>query len=217
MKNFFLGFIIGIGKVLPGVSGSLLAIRFNLYEKIIDSITNYFKNIKWNTLFLMPIFLGVILAIVLFSRIILFFLNHYHFVTILIFILLIITGIPDIYKKGGNLFLTFISFFLSFLLLNFPFKINVGYFFMGIIEAISIIIPGISGTAIYISLGVYEKVLNLYTSVNINNWFFFFLGLSICSLLIIKIIDYLFKKHKKETYSLILGFLISSIISMITC
>ena len=32
------GFIIGLGKIIPGVSGSMLAISLGLYEKLISSI-----------------------------------------------------------------------------------------------------------------------------------------------------------------------------------
>ena len=217
MRNFLLGFIIGIGKILPGVSGSLIAIRFNLYEKIINSIINYFKDIKKNTLFLMPIFFGCILAIILFSKVILFFLDKYYIITISVFIILIITGIPDVYRKGNNLFISFIAFFISFFLFKMPIKINIGYFFMGFIESFSMIIPGISGTAIYMSLGVYEKMLLMYTNIIVSHWILFGMDFITCSLITIKIINYFFLNHKKETYSAILGFLISSIISILFC
>ena len=47
----FKAFLIGLGKIIPGVSGSIIAISFGLYEKIIDAISNYFKDIKKNTIF----------------------------------------------------------------------------------------------------------------------------------------------------------------------
>jgi len=215
MKNFFLGFIIGIGKILPGVSGSLIAVRFNLYEKIINSLINYFKNIKKNTFFLLPIFFGCLLAIILFSKVILILLDKYYLITISVFIILILTGVPEIYKKGGNILISFITFFITFFLLKLSIKVNVNYFFMGFIEAFSMIVPGISGTAIYMSLGIYDKMLLMYTDIVIMNWIYFLLGFIICSIITIKIINYLFLMYKKETYSVILGFLISSILSMI--
>lgn len=216
MRNFFIGLLIGIGKILPGVSGSLIAIRFNVYEKMIDSIINYFSNIKKNTIFLGTIFIGILISIVLSSNLVLYCLNNYRIITITIFIILIASGIPEIVKKGNNLFIAFFTFCLSLLLLKLPTSnINIGYFPMGIIEAISMIIPGISGTAIYMSFGVYEKMLNLFIVLNFKNLFFFFLGFLFSSIFVIKLINYLFKKHKKETYSAILGFLLASIILMV--
>ena len=212
MKNFFLGFIIGIGKIMPGISGSLIAIRFNVYEKIIDSIINYFHDIKNNTLFLFPIFIGALLSILLLSNLILFFLKHFYFLTMFFFITLIISGVPDLYRKGGNYLISIISFVIIIMLFKIPFKYNIGYFQMGIIESFSMIIPGISGTAIYMSLGVYEKLLKIYTDFNLINILIFISGFICSSLITIKIINYFFKRYKKETYSAILGFLLSSII-----
>ena len=52
MKLFIKGFIIGIAKVLPGISGALIAIRLNVYNKLVLTITSFFSNIKENSLFL---------------------------------------------------------------------------------------------------------------------------------------------------------------------
>ena len=49
------GIIIGIGKIIPGVSGSMLAISMGIYQKMIDSVNNFFKDIKSNFLFFVVI------------------------------------------------------------------------------------------------------------------------------------------------------------------
>lgn len=46
LKLFLKGFIIGIGKIIPGLSGSLLAINFNVYERAIKAISNFFSDWK---------------------------------------------------------------------------------------------------------------------------------------------------------------------------
>ena len=46
MNNLIKGFIIGIGKILPGVSGALLAILMGVYDKSIDYIINFKRNKK---------------------------------------------------------------------------------------------------------------------------------------------------------------------------
>lgn len=215
MRNFFIGMLIGIGKILPGVSGSIIAIRFDVYEKIINSMINFFKNIKKNTIFLLQIFLGVIISIVLMSNVFLYFYQNYKSITTILFALLILSGFKDIYSRGHIIIYTLLGVILPFSILLIH-NINIGYFLMGIIESISIIIPGVSGTAIYISLGVYEKMLNLFIHFNINHLILFFLGFFLNSIFLVKIIDICFKRYKKETYSIILGFLISSIILMFT-
>ena len=41
MKNFFKGFIIGIGKIIPGVSGAMLAIIMGVYDKALFYLNNF--------------------------------------------------------------------------------------------------------------------------------------------------------------------------------
>ena len=77
MKLILIGFIVGIGKIIPGVSGAMLAMMLGVYEKVIDAITNFFGDVRNNTFFLMKFGLGVILAIVIFSKFILFLLHNY--------------------------------------------------------------------------------------------------------------------------------------------
>ena len=46
------GMIIGIGQIIPGVSGGMLAITLGLYEKGINAISNLFSDLKGNIKFL---------------------------------------------------------------------------------------------------------------------------------------------------------------------
>ena len=64
------GIIIGIGKIIPGVSGSMLAISKGIYQKLIDSINNFFKDIKNNSIFLIKVIIGTLISIIFFSNVI---------------------------------------------------------------------------------------------------------------------------------------------------
>ena len=78
MLLFFKGIIIGLAKVIPGVSGSLLAIRLNVYEKIINSINGLFDDFRGNITYLFKIGLGILISIVFGSNMVMFFYNNYH-------------------------------------------------------------------------------------------------------------------------------------------
>ena len=75
MKNFFKGFIIGIGKIIPGVSGAILAISLGVYDKALECISNFKSTKKESIKFLFPIGIGVLLSIIFFSKIISISLN----------------------------------------------------------------------------------------------------------------------------------------------
>lgn len=219
MLLFFKGIIIGLAKIIPGVSGSLLAIRLNVYEDIIGAIDEMFKDFRSNIIFLFKIGLGILLSIIFGSNIIMFFYNNYHFFTIIIFLLLIISGIPMIIKQANSYLITFISLILYLLLFIIP-KVQIihSYYFIGFIEAFTTIIPGISGTALFISLGLYEDYLSLFSNLYLlefNKIIPFCIGLLLGSLIIVRFVNYCFTKYKESTYSAILGLLLGSIILMV--
>ena len=118
MKNFFKGFIIGIGKIIPGVSGAMLAISMGIYDKALNYISNFRENKKESIKYLFPISLGIILSIIFFSKIISISLNNFYLITMLFFVGLIIGGIPSITckVKKQDYFIVIISFIIFFLL-----------------------------------------------------------------------------------------------------
>ena len=89
MINFVKGFIIGIGKIIPGVSGAMLAISLGVYDKAIYYICNFKNDIKNSFKYLFPLGVGIIISIVLFSKVISLCLNKYYVITMLFFIGLI--------------------------------------------------------------------------------------------------------------------------------
>ena len=99
VKLFFKGIMIGIGKIIPGVSGSVIAMSLGIYEKIINYLSSIFRNTREKIKYLLPVFVGISLPIILGSRIILYFLNNYYFVTMMFFIGLMSGGIKPIFNE----------------------------------------------------------------------------------------------------------------------
>lgn len=100
MNNFFSncikGIILGAGAILPGISSGVLCVIFGIYEKLLDSILNFFKDIKRNIYFLSPIFIGVFIGVLLFSNFLEYFFSTFPIQTNSIFIGLILGTIPSL-------------------------------------------------------------------------------------------------------------------------
>ena len=216
------GFIIGIAKIIPGVSGALIAISFGIYEKAIKAISNFFENPINNFLFLFPIGLGVLLSISLTSGLILHFINNYYFPTILLFIGLIMGGIPSLIDNINIkkvkfihiliLTLSFSTVFLISLVSGQHFFVETSnelinfllFFIIGFIDALTMIIPGISGTAVMMILGCYNLLLNFLSSLtsvaaiftNIFKVIPYLLGIVLCVIILSKVMTYLFDKKR---------------------
>lgn len=226
LKVILKGFVVGLGKIIPGVSGSMLAITLGLYEKIIDAVTNFFDDVKKHARLLINFGIGVLLAITLFSKLILFCLNNYYSETMYLFLGLIFgTIIPftkelKINLKNTLIFIVFLS--LMIMLSNFecstPFVFKGSFLnylyisFLGVIDAFTSIIPGISGTAIYMMFGVYELVLSILANPISVCFIVYGVGLMLGIIVVCYLMNYLFKHKKEETMSLIFAFMVGSII-----
>ena len=228
------GFIVGLGKIIPGVSGALLAISIGIYDEAIDSIGNFFKDVKVNIKFLMPIGIGILSAIVFFSNIISFLLNKYYVVTMLLFLGFIVGGIPSLIKTFNKNKITVGDYFFIFgitmitilfcLFINNKINFNnikdnyiIFWLLIGAIDALTMIIPGISGTAIFVILGCFNDIINIYANPidNIKLIIPFVIGIVLTIMFVTKLVSFLFKKCAKGMYLFIIGLLLISLTSLI--
>lgn len=228
---FLKGLVIGLGKIIPGVSGSLLAISLGVYEEALNKIESIWKTKKESLFFLFPLGVGILLSVLFASNIMLYFLNSYYVFTVMVFIGLIVGTVPGIIKKqkitnkdfliiGGIVFL----FFLLDTNLKLPefvpcksFFCYIYIIFLGFLDALTTVLPGISGTATYMMLGSYNFVLTLFSSPLEMPFYciLFAIGLILGIFIMIKVVNYCFKKHEHTTWIAIIGFLFSSILSLV--
>jgi len=221
------GFIIGIGKIIPGVSGAMLAISLGVYDKGICSINNFFKDIKKNTSFLGLLGIGIVLSIVIFSNLIKIALKNHYLPTMLLFVGLIAGCIPNVYndvkekKNLKNIVIMSIPCLILLFLNSIKWNLNINdpsiifLIIIGIIEAATMIIPGISGTAIMMMIGCYELVIDAFSKIDMEILFPFGIGIIIGGILLVKIINYFLIKYRTETHWTILGFAIISVAMLI--
>lgn len=228
MKNFLKGFVIGIGKIVPGVSGALLAISLGIYDKALECICNFLNNKKESIRFLFPIGLGIILSIIFFSRVISFFLAKYFLITMLFFIGLIIGGVPSVYFKVNkkDYYIVVISFIIFFLLsisgssdvyvIRNDIVDYIVFFLSGVLEAIGTVVPGVSSTALLMIIGTYNTVIS--SIGNLNNFYVlipFCVGFVVGIVFIVKIVYYLIRKCENKMYAFVFGVLLASIVLLI--
>ena len=222
MIDILKGILIGIGKILPGVSGSLIAISLGVYYKSIHIIGNIYKINKNDLIFLSNLLIGICISIVLFSKLIINLLNIYYIQTMLLFLGLItgcINGLLKIIKKDLNFInIIFLLFPLLIILLinviNIKINISINYFtifFLGILESITMILPGVSGTALFMYLNIYQNILGLMSTITLDS-IIFIIGIIIGFILFSKVISIILLKYKIKLLYVITGLMISTIL-----
>lgn len=97
--NCLKGIAIGAGAILPGISSGVFCVIFGIYEKLLDSILNFFRDIKNNLKFLFPIVVGIGIGIILFGNVLNYCFYQFPIQTKSIFIGLILGSIPTLIKE----------------------------------------------------------------------------------------------------------------------
>ncbi|MBC6714460.1 DUF368 domain-containing protein [Treponema sp. Marseille-Q3903] len=102
-----IGIIIGMANVIPGVSGSTIAVVFGIYDKFIDAITLNVKKLWKNKKFVLPIVTGMALGVLILSKLITLLYEKFPIQTNFFFTGLIIGSVPmlvnlSVNKKDGT-------------------------------------------------------------------------------------------------------------------
>lgn len=183
-KTILHGIIIGIANIIPGVSGGTMMVSMGIYDKIIHCITHLFQEFKKSVLYLLPIAIGMGIAIVASAFGLEYLFAHFPVQTNLLFIGLVIGGLPAIWKRMqgvkkekncqvhfghiavGIVFLALVVFLavigekegtaanMSFTLVN-----VLKLFGVGIVASATMVIPGVSGSMMLLLLGYYNPII----------------------------------------------------------
>ncbi len=220
--------MLGAGAILPGISSGVLCVIFGIYEKLLDSVLNFFKNKAENFKFLFPIFLGIFAGIILLGNTLKFLFLSYPIQTKFIFIGLILGCLPSLisectYKysfKSSYLFLSIISIFIGFFCVvlernissvsynsySFLFLVICGFFMSA-----GVVIPGVSSTLILMLFGIYTSYIDAVSTVYIPFLFPLGIGLFLGCIVFMKLTKFLLDNFYPQTFFSIIGFTIGSI------
>ena len=185
-RRFFAGMAIGTGAAIPGVSGAAIAVIFRVYEDIINAVNSFRKKFGWAITVLIPILLGVLLAVAI--CIVLFHLafRHLMFVLMCLFAGFLIGSFPGITDeiKGEKIntkaiILMIIGFIfviglgvlsvimglrgsnVSELFLDpIPWWLYLVLIPVGAIAAVALTVPGLSGSLILLIIGFYRPLVD---------------------------------------------------------
>ena len=226
MLNFLKGIIVGIGGIAPGLSGSVLLVILGLYQKTITAIGTIFKDFKKNVLFLIPLFAGFGVGVILFSKIVDYLLENFEMYTRFAFLGLVLGTIPLFYKEvkkeGFNkkYYIPIVLAAIGGLALFhfnkdlFPAITNPNLFqsiLLGVAVAGSSIVPGVDSAVILSSLGLYELYVSSLADFNLAVLLPAGVGLGLGVLIISFIINKLISKYYTMTFSIIFGLFLSII------
>ncbi len=188
--DFIKGMLIGVANIIPGVSGGTMAVSMGIYDKLVGSINNLTKQFKKAFITLLPIIIGMVAGIGIFSLIIPYCLDNFSFQTCMCFSGLIIGGLPELIgstrtalkKEQKKLNPAHIIAFIVLLAvavwmavanpsstgadaLKLNFFMIIKLFVLGIIASAAMVIPGVSGSLLLMILGYYAGIVGTVSAL----------------------------------------------------
>ena len=234
MKNFLKGIIVGLGGVAPGLSGSVLLIIFGLYQGVLDALGMFFRDMKKHIRFLLPIVAGMFVGVLIFSKVLDFFLTRFEMPTRFCFLGLILGTIPLLFKEvkkqgfGKRYYLVMIGaavFGTWFFTLNpdlFPQVSDptlLQSVILGVAVAATAIIPGVDPAVLLSTLGYYEMYVRALATFDLGILIPMVGGLALGAVGISLGMSLLFRYFYTMTFSVIFGIFLTMIPNMLneTC
>ncbi len=218
LRFFIAGFFVGLAELLPGISGSTVAIAFKVYEKFILFLSNLkisnfsFNFKKLNQVFfldvIIPFFIAMAISVIFASKFILFLYSEYTngFLIFLSFLMcsisfLIAFRLKNEFKFNMNWIIYFLAGAIFAAMLNTISLVSnnpsfIVFVLIGFIAFSFFLLPGISGSAILLSIGVYEIIIGSIANIQLEILMPFAIGCLISLFLMPKIINHLLSKYK---------------------
>ena len=224
LKFFLAGFFIGIAELLPGISGSTVAVAFRIYNKIIKILSNIrIKNISGNFAdisskfrldLLLLLVLSMAVTVIFFSKIVLYFYTNYNdlFEIFLAIIMIMISLfiIKDFISINNKVFLFIVIGVLFGYAINqipdFEMSSNILFLILiGFIAFSFFLVPGISGSAILVTFGQYRLIIEALAELNFLTLIPFGVGCLLSLYLMPKLLSNLVDKHNEYLMSFFSG------------
>lgn len=222
------GIAVGVGAILPGLSGGVLAVIFNIYDPLLRFLGNIRKNFTANVRYFIPVGVGVGIGIILFSLFVEQAFGQYAAQFTCLFIGFVAGTFPSLYQTAGKegrdkidwtiMVVSAIAlFFIMVLGGSIAAQVApsfLAWVFSGALIGLGVIVPGMSPSNFLIYFGLYDKMAAGISAFNFSVIIPLAIGVVACVLLFAKVANWLFDHFYSKVYHFILGTVIGSSIAI---
>ena len=230
LRDLLCGVLIGAGAILPGVSGGVLAVVFDIYRPFMEVLTHPREAIPKYWRWFLPIGLGCAIGFLGFAKGIAAAIDVSSTVTTWLFIGLIVGTVPSLFREAGkegrsigswvSMAVCAGAIFFSLFSVGKVICVTVEpnfwwYNFCGALWGMSLVIPGLTSSSVMMALGLYQPMLEGLARLD-------FLVLSACLpgmvltiLLLARLVSWFFRKHYSIAFHGIFGIVLASTLVII--
>ena len=218
------GMLIGVGAVLPGISGGVLCVVFGIYKPVMELLSSPVKKFKTHVPRLLPVIVGGALGFLGVAKVLAFFLEKYPDQSVCLFVGLIGGMLPSLFREAGEqgrtrgswvsmgvAFCVVLALLLSLNVLSVTILPSFGwYLFCGFCMALSIIAPGMSFSTLLMPLNLYTPLVDGIGSLDLGVLVPAGMGAVATILCLAKAIDALFTRFYSFAFHAIIGIVVAA-------
>lgn len=228
LKMLF-GALIGIGAVLPGVSGGVLCVIFGIYPVVMDLISHPFSKFFEKMKILWPYGIGFVVGFWGIAKILDAVFATYENAAICLFVGLVLGMLPSLFvfseRRGDRIknclsLIISCAMVLSLLLALHLWRVDITpdffwYVICGVAIAISVIAPGMSFSTLLMPLGLYAPFVNGIGNLDLSVMIPVALGAVVTFFALARLISTIFDKHYSVAQSAVIGIVIGATVTII--
>ncbi len=223
------GILIGVGAVLPGVSGGVLCVIFGIYPVVMDFISHPFSNFKSKIKRLMPYMVGLFVGFWGVSKMLEMLLTRFEAPCTCLFVGLVAGMLPSLFVsvgEGKRRVLSYLGLSLScIIVLGILVSLRamsveiepsiLWYIFCGCALAFSVIVPGMSFSTILMPLGLYTPFVQGIGDFDLMVLLPAGVGALVTFFAFSRLISNLFDKHYSVAQNIVVGVVIAATVVII--
>ncbi len=224
------GAIMGIGAVLPGISGGVLCVIFGIYQPMMEMLAHPKEGLRKYGNIALPVALGFLGGFVLLAGVIAKIASSEPAIVTSLFIGLIIGTLPQLFRDGARqgrdkscyiaLAASTLLLFGFFMLLKYGAELHITpnagwFFFCGALWGISMVAPGMTSSSVLMLLGLYYPMSEGIAALDMGVIIPFLSGIAVTVIALARAVNALFKRYYGVAYHCIIGFVIASTIPII--
>lgn len=223
------GVLIGVGAVLPGISGGVLCVVFGIYKPIMELLGDPFRKFRTHVPKLLPVIIGAGVGFLGVAKILAFFLEAYPDPSVCLFVGLITGMLPSLFREAGEkgrpktswvslaiAFVVVLALLISLNLFSVTITPNFGwYLFCGFCLALSVIAPGMSFSTLLMPLGLYTPFVDGLGNLNFSVLIPAGIGAVVTVIALARAVDALFDHFYPLAFHAIIGIVIAATIMIV--
>ncbi len=225
LRDLLCGVLIGAGAILPGVSGGVLAVIFDIYRPFMEVLTHPKTAIPRYWKWFLPIGIGWCVGFLGFAKGIASAMVLSETVTIWLFIGLIVGTVPSLFREAGkegrtkaawvSLAVCAAAMFAGLFYVGHVAHITVRpnfwwYNFCGVLWGAGIVIPGMTSSSVMMALGLYQPMMAGLARMDLFVLAACLPGLGLTVLLLARLVNWIFQRYYAVAFHGIVGIVLAS-------